>query len=315
MGLYKAVPPSQWAMLPGWKEYINRTLVGARYRRHGLLTLVTDGDMETSGTTGWTGANSTLTKATTAASVAFGAQALRVANTLANGYAKSGTIAVVANDVFQLRADVKVTSGTAVLVAYDETNAADIDTKSSTATDWRYCWFQFTVPSGCKSITIRLRGTEATADAYWDNVSLRNNSARRVSLPSWVDNRDKFEGLTAVVGDSAQSDAYLADSQMPTDLVDYELLEDPTGATRFYVTFNESPAGDALLFVRGLCPYAELTTDADTTQADPALVSAGARFFAHMDVGPKEKTKQALLEYNGRISALPRTRRVIPRQR
>lgn len=315
MGLYKGVPPTQWAMLPGWKEYINRALVGVRYRRHSLLTRVTDGDMETSGTTTWTGANSTLTKTTTAASVSFGAQALRVANSSANGYAKCGAIAVVGEDVYQLRADVKVASGTGVLVAYDETNGADIDTKSSSAADWRYIWFQFTVPSTCKSITIRLRGTEASADVYWDNVSLRHNSAKRFALPSWLDNRDKFEGLVQMRGDSAQSDAYLADSQIPTDLVDYRLLEDPTGATRFYVDFTEAPSYDALLFVRGLCPYAELSTDSDTTQADPALVSAGARFFAHLDVGPTEKAQQALLEYNGHLSALPRTRKIIPRLR
>src|SRR3990172_617157 len=82
MGFYYGVPPvTRWRNLHGWPYYINQVLESLRYKRLGMLTLVTDGDMDASGTSNWTASNVTHSKITAAANISFGTQSMRVLNT------------------------------------------------------------------------------------------------------------------------------------------------------------------------------------------------------------------------------------------
>lgn len=312
IGLYRTVPPAQWGMQLGWKEYINRVLSGIRYRRWGLLTLITDGDMETSGTTNWTAGSSSLTKLTAAANIALGAQALRVANSGANGYARSALVPVTEGDQYELRADVKVASGTAYLVAYDETGAADIETETTTDRDWRSLHVTFTVPADCASLSVRLRGSEASADVYWDNVSLRPAAAHRFDLPSWVDGPEAVEGLVQLAESSVQNEAYLLASQEHSLLPHFQVISDPTGATPWRIEYKFRPAGNALLLVQGLSPYAELSATTDTTVADPDLVVVGACLEAAIDLADDKLAARFGPKWQRRKVRLPQRLRAIP---
>ena len=83
--IYLGLDPDQWNVV------VNDALARLRYEYMNCLTLITDGDMETSGVGSWTASNTALTKLTSGAFVE-GAQALRAANSGAAGYAQSGNV-------------------------------------------------------------------------------------------------------------------------------------------------------------------------------------------------------------------------------
>ena len=314
VGFYKAVPPgTRWGSTPGWTHYINRVLRSIRYRRYSILSLVTDGDMETSGVTNWTATSATLTKITAAANLTLGSTSLRVANSGTNGLARSALINVAPGDTYSLRADLRVASGTGELEAYDQTNSAVIESETSTYPDWRYLAFNFTIPTGCLSLSIRLKGQEATADVYWDNVSLRHTKARQMDLPSWVDNPGAVEGLYQYrggAGVTAGADAGLWMGQHLTPIPYDDIIAEVTAATAYRIAFSWLPKADALLMVRGLGPHAELSVDADTTVADKDLVELGACALAAAD-HEDPRAEQFLADYNARLPFLPYAERWI----
>lgn len=314
VGLYHTVPPTTMGMIKGWSQYISDVLRQGiygeppRYRRYGLLTLVTDGDMEASATSDWTALNSaTLSKVTTAANVTWGGRALRVQGNgaTASPGARSALIAVTPGDVGILRCDLMVATGTGVVAAYDQTNSTTIESESTTSTDQRYLDFTFTVPSTCTSISIRLSGTGVSDDVYFDNCSLRLRNQHRFALPSWVDKEMAFEWLTYYAGLSNQSDAYLVSGQLMQELPHCRVLSDFSGSTQYYVEYNVAPPDRALLFVRGLSAFDALSADSSTTTCDRDLLVAGARAAALKDQG-HPRAKEFLQEYNARRLRLPR---------
>lgn len=312
IGLYKTIPPlypngQDTAMDRGsWRWYINRTLRNLRYRRYSLLTLVTDGDMEATGTTNWTASNSTLSKVTTAANVSLGARSLRVLNSSANGYARSALVPVTYGDAYCLRADLRVNSGTAVLEAYDETNGASLQTQTTTSQDQRYLWTVFWVPSGCHNVSVRLKGTEASADIYWDCVSLRHQLAHRLPLPSWIDRAEAFEWLGEYYANVAQANAYLAAGQGWREAPDAAVLADWGGATAFYATYRFRPRDEALLLVRGLSAYDELSATSDTTTCPQDWVVTGAALAAAIDLDDEKLIARFAPRWKAYQAHLPR---------
>lgn len=312
MGFFWTIPPDQIVRTLGWKQHINLVLQDMRYRRLGLLTSVTDGDMEASGTTNWTASNTTLSKVTAAATVGFGVRALRVLNSSANGYARSALIEVEPSDVWMIRADLNVETGTAHLVAYDETNGAEIESENTTAQDWRVLGFQCTIPSGSVSMSIRLKGAESSADVYWDNVVARHTAARQLALPSWLDEKRAFEGLLQTVGGHLHNDAMLRVSEELEPLMDAGLVEDPLGATAYRVRLLEIPRSEALVYVQGLSAYDALSATSDTTVADKRTVIAGACARALRAV-KDDRWKQYAAEYLTRMSRLATRRRAFAR--
>lgn len=288
-GLYFGLPPTRKGIEKPIDEYINQALRRLFYHRPFLLTLVTDGDMETSGVGSWTASSATRTKSTSTG-VVLGKQALRVANSGANGYAQSASVSVNDNQTYNLCADVTIASGTAVLELYDVTNSASIDTAQSDQLQTRRLWLQAKVPADCKQVAVRLKGTEASADVYWDNVSLLNTTSLEMPLPSWFDNADWLEKLEVwQVGATWIDNAHAAiDSMRRWEVSWARVVEDREGVTPFKIVFSSYPLAGAHLIGTALSPFAELTADTDSTEADKDWVCAWALAFMGMERKDKE---------------------------
>lgn len=298
-GIYLRVPPVRSGLHAGLLEYINDTIRNLYYRTYHLLTLVTDGDMETSGITNWTGVNTeTLAKSTTAAYIALGKQSLHVDCTAASGYAKSAAIAVADGDSYDLLAECKVLSGTSRLQLYDETNATAIDADTTTDRDWRWLLVHATIPSGCHSVTARLVGDEITADAYWDNVCLRPSYATRMDLPSWVVNASAVEDLIVWSGGMERvGGGWATVERLGTVVPRWEVLEDSIGQTARRIEFDTLLGETDLLLLKAIRPYTELSADTDATDANADLVKAGALTRIGNDLQDRALLARWLPEY------------------
>ena len=243
-----------------WNTCINNALAKMRYRFRSPITLVTDGDMETSGTTDWTASSSTLTKLTTGSFI-DGAQALRVANSGANGYGRTAAIAVNPGDSYHVWADYLSVVSTAAIIAWDATNSEAIVTSSDAGDnpEGGMITIAFNIPSTCYSIQIRLRGTSATADIYWDNLILMRVGRKIYNVPTWLTDRDQFVTVVRRHGNRVFEYNWV-DQEGPIDL-----REEQSAVTAFRIVL---PSGTPYpLFIVGDRAYASLATDAATTSA------------------------------------------------
>lgn len=252
-----------------------------------LSGLVVNGDMEL-GTSGWTGTNATPSAVTTASRVFSGTTALRVANSGLGGYAASGAFTVFPNEPFYASAVCQVASGTANLVVYDLTNTAIIGVATtSTETNFAHLWVKNNTPATCRSIGVRLLGTEASADVYWDHALFYRTEQLVLPAPAYIDEQHKFLKLreaqynrninTQANGgyDDAQS-RFFKDWFQPSmySLDPFKLDANPYNVQLMrHIPSNE-------LWVEGKRPYGDtepLTTEAGITHASINLVAAYAR--------------------------------------
>ncbi len=246
------------------KDAVNSALEKLRYRSRNILTLITDGDMETSGVTNWTATNSTMTKVTSSGNLFFGTQSGRVVNSVANGNVQSATIYTSPDYAYYLQARVRASTGTAQLVAYDVTNSEDIDYE-----EWEYqgqgiIAFSFHVPSDCEAIAVQLRGEEATADVYWDDVMLLRIGAYEMVLPSWITQPGQI--LEVHMANSTE----YADVNYDYPPVNYNIIADelsPLNQWRLVV----DPYITGPLFIDARRPYTTLSTDSSTTYCPKSL--------------------------------------------
>lgn len=171
-----------------------------------VLTEIPDGDMEQNNTTDWTaGGSATLAKSTTEPTIE-GVRYLTVSNSGANGYARSALILVpTTSRGYHVSVLVRCSSGTAKLIAYDETNGATLNSVTTTEKGWTRVWFDFNTASTTQSISIRLSGVETDAVTYWKSACLYPHNARDIRLPWWVKNRDHVRGFYRLRPDSGAS--------------------------------------------------------------------------------------------------------------
>lgn len=293
-GIYLGVPPgtSQGGQ-KGLTRYINEFLRTHQYRHYGLLTLITDGDMETSGVTNWTATNASASKITTATSVGKGKQALQVTTSATNGYVQSASVAVAGiSRVMCCVADLAANTGTAKLQLWDVTNAAEIDSVSTTSRAVTTLWLNgANIPSTCHSVAVRLIGEGSGDVAVWDNVSLRPSGKMTIALPSWVTKRELVERVQESVdrGVTVTTDVLARDSRLFANVYDYEITEDYGAANQFRLTIP-AVSFDRHAFVVGLRYYGELSADTDTTDADSDWVKAGVLVNIYVD---KKQVKEA----------------------
>ena len=160
-----------------------------------ILTEVPDGDMEQNNTTDWTAVNATVTKQT-AEPTMFGKRYLRVVATAANGYARPAVFRVEPGKKYHISAVSRVSAAatTAKLLVYDETNSADIDSKSSTYLFPNRISFEYTAPATCYTVSIRLTSVEDTMTTEWDEVCHYPIDASDIRLPWWVKGRNQILG-------------------------------------------------------------------------------------------------------------------------
>ena len=170
------------------------------------------------------------------------------------------------------------------------TNSAVIASDSSTQTQRRLLAFSGTVPSGCYALQVRLVGTSASADVTWDSVQLRNVNATTLDGPSWLAGPGALIEMQAwgIGASNVGANNYSQDSgdRLPVDWA--KVVENPTGATPWRLEFWPSVPAQYMLLASTLRPFAELSADTDTTDADPDWVKAGALAGIYLDMeGPK----------------------------
>lgn len=150
-------------------------------------TLVTDGDMESSGVSDWT-AVSTAAHTKTAATFPLGERVLVVTDSgSAGGYARSVNISVEATGTYYLEAvgyGVDA-SDAATLVLFDVTNNAAITLSESVIDRMEPERLRNTLsmPAGCKEVQIRLTCTSASDVIHWSYVIFRKTDSKELVLP------------------------------------------------------------------------------------------------------------------------------------
>ncbi len=300
------------------KDRVNEALAELTYRTISPLTLVTDGDMETSGVGSWTATGSTFTKVTTAGSTLRGTQSGRVANSGAAGQIQSATINTVPGTTYILWSACRAAVGEGSGVGYDVTSSANIDTESWDEIGWGGVYFTFTVPSTCEQIAVRLVGTAITADIYWDNVILLPQGATTIDLPDWITR----PGQIAAVVQTPMTAAVDKDDYRP--VLHWDVLSDPSNPN---VQFKLQVAGgfSRPTYLIAERYYSELATDAATTFCPRRLIEEAATVKTLdrlINLAPAQEVDAWKIEYGRRrrklyaiqraLTAAPTFRRQFP---
>ncbi|KKL73106.1 hypothetical protein LCGC14_2078230 [marine sediment metagenome] len=266
------------------EDKINEILENLRRPIYLPLTLVTDGDMESTGVTDWTAAATTgtaptLAKSTTTGRVLHGRRALSItANSDAtNSFAQSASIDVSENRSVFVAADVYITTGDkAKITLRDVTNGADIETAESVATGFVHFEFTAVVPADCEDIQVWLESPVASDVTYWSSVQLLFTNRQVYDYPSaleWSEDFDKIfyyphgPGLTNT-GEDLSFEPFGKPAQIwsPADII-----RDETAVVPFRIQLKKGTINKPI-FVGGNIDYDVLSADTDTTNAPEDIV-------------------------------------------
>lgn len=271
-----------------------------------VLTLVTDGDMETLNAdiaTYWTGSSATLSKTdATGFPHRFARQTLFVNNTGAAGYGYAATpISVVPGDIYRVNVLVRAAVGTCTLAIYDVTNSANI-TLDSTATDttqkqWVVLSSTFTIPTGCYQIRPHLGGALVTADTYWTALSIVRVGDTRISLPARITHLGDIGRVYQRLG--TQVDEFYRGED-----IDYDIEQVESG---FDLILPASILGGAYpVYAEEWKNFTSLITDVVTTSCDLDYVTAHACRRIFQRLFDKEEKNRSSTEWVNRWSNLLR---------
>lgn len=258
------------------KSAINRVLESRMYYwTYAYPTLVTDGDMETSGASNWTGSSASATKETSA--VLYGTQSLKITNSGANGYARTASMSVSPGDSYYCEVACRPDTYTGTLIAYDVTNAANITTVAyASGREWKTLWINFSIPSGCYQLQIRLQGDDAAAVIYWDNLILQKLNATRLALPSWItEGGNVLEVQRRVRARAEASGVEYVNEELWDALPRFSVDQDRTAVNAFHLQLPYT-ISDRPLRLKCVRPYSTLSADSSTTTAPKDWVVAGA---------------------------------------
>ncbi len=266
------------------RDKINEILENLRRPIYLALTLVTDGDMESTGTSDWTAAATTgtaptLAKSTTSGRVLHGRRALSItANSDAtNSFARSASIDVSENRSVFVSADVYITAGDkAKITLRDVTNGADIETAESLATGFVHFEFTAVVPADCEDIQVWLESPVASDVTYWGSVQLLFTNRQVYDYPGaleWSEDFDKIfyyphgPGLTNS-GEDLSFEPFGKPAQIwsPADII-----RDETAVVPFRIQLKKGNINKPI-FVGGRIEYDTLSADTDTTNAPEDIV-------------------------------------------
>ena len=260
-------------------EVIERAMRKMLYLMPALPSLLSDSDMEDSGVDSWlAGTGATVSKITV--SYFRGSQALEVgADGTGNRYAYQNFNVTPGKDYYiWCVCRSPVITYEMKLVVYDNTNAAEIDSKTTIHAAWQGLSIAFTPPSGCKQVQIRLQTVTLSVSTYWDQVQLLSKDTIRYVLPSWVTEIwqvgrpvFQYEGADSV------TDAWAVDTVAPRRWAHIRIYKE---GPRVYVTPDPPFSNEAPVYIECLRPYAALTGDSSTTDADLDWVVSKAYYEA-----------------------------------
>ena len=260
-------------------QAVNRVLDRLYLPTYLPLTLVTDGDMESSATSDWTSIGSpTLSKVTTAARVLTGQRALRIQTTAVNDGVSAANIRVQERETLLLSVAAMCDTGSVEVELRDVTNGATIDSVVTLDQEaYTEARFWGTVPTGCEEVTVRIRAQTATSDIYIGWVSLIASTRQVYNLPSTLEDVSFLEspGLYRLpLGYAGEVNrSYIPLSRPLTPALVSGTLRDYLGANSQRITLPQ-PSTDPL-FLHFRRSFASLTLDTDTTAAPEELVVAG----------------------------------------
>lgn len=164
-----------------------------------ILSEVPDGDMEQSGMTAWgTPVNATGNKATAEPrSSLYGKRYMTVLTTAPNGYVPSALFRVEPGKTYHVSALARAESSgcTPKLIAYDETNGAEILSSTSNRLYPVRIFFTVVVPQACFTLSLRLSNVENSVTSDWDEVCFYPLYSRDIALPWWVKHRNQVKGI------------------------------------------------------------------------------------------------------------------------
>lgn len=307
------------------KQAINRALRKLRYVSIVPLSLLPDADFSSSSATDdWgTAVTATVSKVSTTTpglvlpNFVRNTRAMRVLCTSANGYQPTKILVVTPGDTYfcQITA-VRAAVGTAKLIAWDNTNSAEIASETWANEGWGRINFTFTVPSTCERITLRLSGVGASDDTYWSgDLFLLRQGSHEVPLPDYLDDEADLRRVLY----SIETDEYDADIMREHYWWDISPNE---GSTTNPFKVRLYPSARDALWLEVSRPFPALSADADTTFANREWIEAAATveyLRLRINKEPGEDTKawraelsnweRQLRAYNSRFMPRPMLRR------
>lgn len=272
-------------------ERINEVLETLRHDIWLPLTLITDGDMQTSGVGSWAATGSTRAKQTTGTGVQFGTQCLRVTNSAAGantGLVTGASLNLAPGTEVFCAAMVQTVSGTssdAHLEFYDVTNSAIIkkgfvDTLSRGNT---LIAFRTTVPATSTAQTVRLRGTASDSVIDWNFAVVLPIAQRQFAFPTSLEWSEDYTGMFFLeVGKSitvgSSESAFNAFEHTLRKWGETQVFKDDAAVIPFRIEYRGPTRSiDKVLFIKGRVDYTVFTTtgataDAETTTAPDDIV-------------------------------------------
>ena len=248
-----------------------------------ILTEVPDGDMEQGNTTDWTDSNATGSKVTDEPRLS-GIRSLEVVTSAINGYSRTVLLGVEPSKPYHVSA-LTMPQGafTATLQVYDETNSAAIDSKTFTSRYPARIHFDFTTPSGCLQISVRLIGAENSSTIRWTDVVLYPTDARDIALPWWVKNKNQVREIFQLQPNEVKSNVW--DGVLRGEkAIHWDIRDSAFGRGQLRVVARQGTMSNPLfiLGIRNEVAFADDT--ADTKFIDANLIAAGLAFkvFSHL---------------------------------
>ena len=243
------------------------------------LSLLADGDMEGSGVTDWTGTNATPTKVAMAFPNTWGRQHLRVTNSAAGGYAYQ-TVACSAGDRFRLTVVARAGTGTISVTVYDVTNSAVItlegeDDAVLTLGGWTVLCYYFDIPSGCRSISVRLGGVLITAVIDYAAACLWREDSRFLPLPTRIRHEQQIGQDVSYMVDTGNADEDATDPHLEPVGSVANVVQTQVGLG---LRFQTAIGGNGPIFIQEQRPYSVLTSDTATTDCPDEYIYAAAAY-------------------------------------
>ena len=264
------------------RDKINEILENVRRPIYLPLTLVTDGDMESTATSDWTAAATTGTAPTLAkgtTNVLHGRRSLTItANSDAtNSFAKSASMFLSPSTAVFVSADVFITSGDkAKLTLYDVTNSAEIETAESVTTGWVHLRFIATIPSSCEEVQVWLESPVASDVTDWGSVQLLPVNLQVYDFPSTLEWSEDFRSVfywptgTGLTG-SGEDNSFRTFGQVKKTWSPAGTVRDETAVVPFRIELKRGSINESL-YVGGAIDFSTLTNDTDTTNAPEDII-------------------------------------------
>jgi len=258
---------------------INRVLNEMPYDAHLPVTLVTDGDMEDTGTTNWT-AVATATLSKVASPLAYGRQALRVVTAALGDGVRCAVVSALPNERFYL--SVGIVMSTTDDWTFSLERGAGLETlESVTIGELPELEVRFNVAANSSTSSVAFQAVSTTAGAETIDIGwVSLLSDRRYHYPvdsSSVDfGDDVFNVLRLPQG--YPSDTNFVYSPLYHELVPVEFTASERSRDGNPITIWTPRVADPL-FIRSKRRFPSITTDAATTTADKEAVVNGVLHY------------------------------------